>query len=464
MLVLAIALFTGCQDLDQDNQNSSEKDLRASKSSANLKFRDANLEEIFDLEALPVILLEVPLDNWNAILENYDEAPDVNYWTKGRFSYVKDGDTIALPDIALRLRGNSSRNRPEGDPNQPLGPHDPVNPYWNQASFSFNFGKYVDNQTFKGLEKLRLKYVREDPTRIREVYTFNLNQLYNIWAAPLISFCRFYIYVEGDPNPAYFGIYKLMEDLNEDYLSSRAAFFGDDAEGFLWKGDNGADFKNPDRNLMGVSTPEDPKVYDLKTHDKHLTEAQDQLIEFITNLNEKEGSDLKAWAESTMDVELFLKTYAVSVICGNVDDYWANSNNYSFYFNKNGKFFFIPNDFDTTLGTAWDIVPDVGIQNVLEWGGDNPLVRKLISIPEFRLIYINAFYELAEGPFNVNNSIPRIQKWQALIKDYLVDDTSDNTPFEDAPAFWSNQQRYRLLERGVNNYFEVRSATLPVRK
>lgn len=65
--------------------------------------------------------------------------------------------------------------------------------------------------------------------------------------------------------------------------------------------------------------------------------------------------------------------------------------NYNFYFNKKGKFFFISNDFDTTLGTAWDIVYDVGTQDVLNWGNNNPLIRKLISIPEFEKIYVNAF-------------------------------------------------------------------------
>jgi spore coat protein CotH len=52
-----------------------------------------------------------------------------------------------------------------------------------------------------------------------------------------------------------------------------------------------------------------------------------------------------------MDVDLFLKTYAVSVIVGMWDDYWAdNGNNYYFYFDSDGKVYFIPYDYDNSMG------------------------------------------------------------------------------------------------------------------
>ena len=41
-----------------------------------------------------------------------------------------------------------------------------------------------------------------------------------------------------------------------------------------------------------------------------------------------------------MDVNLFLKTY-VNVMVGMWDDYWNNSNNFYFYFDGAGKFYFI---------------------------------------------------------------------------------------------------------------------------
>ncbi len=450
LMMLAILLVTGCTQ-----KQSAVITARGIDST----FVHPNAKNVFDLEALPIVRLTVPVENWNEMLLAYDSIPDVNYWVQGDFEFDKDGVVTSLPNIALRLRGNSSRNRPEGDTGEL---HNAADPKWHQASFSLNFSKYNKEQTFEGLGKVRLKYIREDPTRIRELYSFVLHQLDYQWTVPLISFCRFYIHVEGDENPAYFGIYKLMENIDEDYITNRKDYFGDKAKGFLWKAGNLADLKDPDPNLMGVDTPEDPKVYDLKTNEKKLADAQDELVSFITAITTKTGDDLKAWAEDIMDVELFMRTYAVNVICGNVDDYWLNSNNYNFYFNKEGKFFFIPNDYDTTLGTYWDIIADPGRQDVLNWGEDNPLVKNLLTIPEFKAYYVKAFHDLAAGPFNVDNSVPRIEGWWNLIRDYLDDDTDDDTPFEDAPAWWSSTNTsYRVVERGDNNYFEVRSANLP---
>jgi spore coat protein CotH len=68
-----------------------------------------------------------------------------------------------------------------------------------------------------------------------------------------------------------------------------------------------------------------------------------------------------------MDVNLFLKTYAVNVTVGMWDDYWSNSNNYYFYFDAAGKFYFIPYDYDNTLGTSL-LMTDSGIQDPLNWG------------------------------------------------------------------------------------------------
>ena len=67
-------------------------------------------------------------------------------------------------------------------------------------------------------------------------------------------------------------------------------------------------------------------------------------------------------AETAMDVPLLLKTYAVNVAVGMWDDYWNNSNNYYFYFNPKGQFFFIPYDYDNTLGTSMDcgVIQDSG--------------------------------------------------------------------------------------------------------
>jgi len=143
--------------------------------------------------------------------------------------------------------------------------------------------------------------------------------------------------------------------------------------------------RNADQSRMGV---EDVKldanlskyfVYDLKTNDKRLTQAKAQLASFIQNFNAKAGADFQSWLQGQMDVQLFLKTY---VMVGMWDDYWGNSNNFYLYFNASGKFFFIPYDYDNTLGTSL-IVGNSGTQDPTNWGKDsNPIVKKILSIPK----------------------------------------------------------------------------------
>ena len=67
---------------------------------------------------------------------------------------------------------------------------------------------------------------------------------------------------------------------------------------------------------------------------------------------------------------------------------WNNSNNFYFYFDAAGKFYFIPYDYDNTLGTSL-LMTDSGIQNPLTWGksDQNPLVYKVLSIPEYKTQY-----------------------------------------------------------------------------
>ena len=64
------------------------------------------------------------------------------------------------------------------------------------------------------------------------------------------------------------------------------------------------------------------------------------------------SSALKTFLETHMDVDQFLRAYAVNVMVGMWDDYWHGKNNYYFYFDENNKFYF-PFDYDNTLGTSW---------------------------------------------------------------------------------------------------------------
>ena len=204
-------------------------------------------------------------------------------------------------------------------------------------------------------------------------------------------------------------------------------------------------------------------VYDLKTNETSLETAKTQLEAFINYFNRKTGDDFKTWIAQRMDVPLFLKTYAVSTLCGMWDDYWNNSNNFYFYFDTDDRFYFIPYDYDNTLGTSL-LMANSGTQDLLNWGqSTNPLVAKIIGIPEYRALYVSYLRELCNPEndlFYYTHSINRIKKWHTLITPFLQNDTGEDMKIKDEPATWADHDEYRLLST-TNNYFIIRAQHLP---
>jgi spore coat protein H len=421
--------------------------------------------KVFDHAALPEIRIEVSTQEWNKLLQYFDQNPHNEEKVVSKFSFTSNGYNTVVEPVGLRLRGNTSRRRPEGSKGTL---HNPANPDWHHASFSVDMNEYVSGQRFAGLRRVNLKWFKDDSMYAREIYCYDLFRRFGVWTSPQSSYCKMYIHVAEDQNPAYFGIYELLESVDTDYVSNRKQQFGDD-KGFLWKAFWGADFKDADANKMGIEqvtlTSTYKPVYDLKNRPAELDKAKTELLQFIRDLNQKQGTTFETWIESKTDVELLLRTYAVSVMCGMWDDYWNNKNNFYFYFNSQGKFFFIPYDYDNTLGTSL-LMDDSGRRDLLNWGNNShPLIYKVLQIQKYRNMYISFLHELADEKndlFHVNRSRPRIQQWHQLIRDYIANDTGEDMVISDKPASWGNCSFYRLLETG-NNYFVIRSSNLPAR-
>lgn len=422
-----------------------------------------NVSYVFDADVVPDVHLTVTEEEWNKLLEYYDQNPHNEECVSASFTFTKNGETDNLSMVGLRLRGNTSRRRPEGVEGEL---HQSDNPQWHHASFSVDINYLVAGQRFAGLKKINLKWFKDDPMYVREVFCYDLFERFGVWTAPRSAYCRLYLSV-GNSGKAYFGVYQLLESVDTEYLSNRSARFGN-KNGFLWKANWGASFRSADRSKMDLEritlTETYEPVYDLKNRPDELGAARNQLSEFISSYNSKKGNDFKEWVQQRMDVPLFLKTYAVNVVCGMWDDYWNNQNNFYFYFDAAGRFYFIPFDYDNTLGTSL-IMDDSGRRDLLNWGNSrHPLVVRLLEIPEFQLLYTGYLHELcdpANDLFHHDRSVTRIRKWHTLIENHIANDTGEDMEISDRPAEWGNCGFYRLLEPD-NNYFKIRAAHLPV--
>jgi spore coat protein H len=466
LLLLPLLFLISCSNVDHSSSVISE---------SNKPTIPITESGIFNLSEVSLITIEVSLNNWNTFLQNYDLNPANDKKIVSKFSFASRNGSVVLDSVGLRLKGNTSRRRPEGTTGEL---HNATNPDWHHCHFGLDFSKYRDNQRFKGLDKLNLKWFKDDAAYVREIYCYDLFRRFGCWNAPRASYCRVNIKVQGDANAANFGVYAMVENIDEDFIKRNQNNWGSGV-GFLWKGGysnaNNANFVSTES--IGVENVDiNPALsvyyaYDLKTRKNELPAAKAQLLQFISDLNTRTGADFQTWIESKMDIPLFLKTYAVNVVVGMWDDYWANGNNFYFYFAPNGKAYFIPYDYDNTLGTS-QIVANSGTQNMLAWGNmtQRPLITKILAIPQYQTLYKSYITQLTSSSndlFFSTKSIARIQGWQNLISPYVFNDTGEDMQIGDVPASWGNQPNYRLKtgnnaggSNGPANYFSTKKLSV----
>ena len=424
---------------------------------------------VWDDDAIPEVHLEVSLAEWNRLLALYDANAYTTQYVMGTASFVKDGETTVIDSVGIRLKGNTSRRRPEGWYGQS---HQRDNTDWHHAHFGINLRKYVDDDshTIQGVRKLHLKWFKDDPAYVREPFCYELFRRAGVWTAVRDNYCRLWIHVEGDSQEAYFGVYGMVEPIDKRYLKDRKDRFGS-SNGYLWKCRNAAaGLNNPGGDIWYDDDTDDRHAYTLETQTEEFDSARIQLVDFMNKINNLPDNDFYTWIQEVTDVDLLLLTYAVNVAVGMWDDYWNNANNYYIYFNDRGtagyKFYFIPYDYDNTLGTSLrcGVQDDAGRQNPLNWGNDNNrLIARILKFNDFKAKYVAYLKELVDAKYALmdrQSAQARIRSWQRRIEQYVNNDTGEDTVIEDKPASWGNHSEYTILKNGNDNFFTVKAATI----
>ena len=471
--------------------------------------RTKALDAIFNPDELGKIILVFDRSEWNKHLDYCDLElhHEENVVAKG-FYFAKDNKEWFFKDIGFRIRGNTSRIRPQDF----IGKYVP-------AHFALDFEEWLtkEDDADKKEKKLAgaakgliLKRFKDDPTYSREIYGYNMFRQNGIWIAPRAAYTRLIIQIQeadGSYETINYGVYAMIEEVKKQFLKERTTPESGgnltSNKGNLWKLSWPSDFKNIDANSIGEESSKKItdtngnvtgiKVqsfpYDFKSGGL-FEEAKTQLIDFINELNAlpncKDGNNdeadiatVKDFYTNKMDGDLFLRTYAVNVILGMWDDYWMNSKNFYFYFDESGKAYFIPFDYDNILGVN-GLNTDIAKHSPIAWGnlddGNRPLIQKILQVPEYMQaykVYLDEFSN-EESYFDDDKSIERIKKWQEMIKPYIYGRKLNYT-FEqknkyfckvykeiaDFPADWgSPYKKYTLYTPGDMNYFTVRQNTI----
>ena len=469
------------------------------------KTRSANLNYIFNPDVLGHTTVTITRDEWNTMLDYIAQNPKNETCVHAEYQFEKGDYKWNLSDVGIRIRGNTSRVSPQ------IG-RGPGNKDYVQAHFSIDFeewpveinGEEVDReQKMAGVMKgVILKRFKDDSTYSREVYGYNLFRMNGVWTSPRASYTTLTIKIieeDGETETVDFGVYAMIEEIKKQFLKERSSDLVlpdgegknlgggtfDDNKGNLWKctwqgGDVGPDFTLSGFNTSTVGVEEvylDDSLskrynYDLKTNEEDFDKVKAEFETWLRELNAldvNKPDEIKAWFDSKMDVALFLKTYAVNVILGMWDDYWVNSNNFYFYFDTDGKAYFIPYDYDNILGTN-DCGVDAATQDPLKWGiidETRPLIQKILAVPEYVELYKQYLIEFSDSEsfFDVNKSIARITGWHNLIGEHVKSDNliyGDTTPeIRDGVASWGEPLiDYTVYTPGIMNYFTIRANSI----
>ena len=448
--------------------------------------RTKNLDFIFGTDSVAEITLTIDRSEWNTLLDNFVTNPKNEDCIHANFKMTKGDYTWEADKIGMRLRGNTSRIKPQQGNN------------YYQAHFKIDFEEWIKDDTIEEgklagcMKGIILKRFKDDPTYVREVFGYNFFRKNGIWTAPRAGYTRLFINIVEDGGKTTeldYGVYAMIEEINKQFLKERSEitpqigtkFNGN--KGNLWKccwqSSNGPSMATDfdayrSFGVEEIFLDESKSMrydYDLKTNKDDLISARNEFIDFIYELNKlSTAEEIKAFYDERMDVDLFLKTYACNVLLGMDDDYWNNKNNYYFYFDKKGKCYFIPYDYDNILGT--NCFDDTATRNPLEWGRDGvkaPLIEKLLSVPEYKKMYIDYLLELSKESSFVEGSKIEIQRLQDLIRNYTAtkdisfDEIYSFSTVGDGVGRWCSNYRnskdYKLVGDTLN-YFETKAKSI----
>jgi len=341
---------------------------------------------VFDDTKLPTLSVSVTETEWNRLLELYDQDNhNHSYVSCYAVTLERDDVTLRTDNAGLRLRGQTSRRRPEGKGGQR---HSATNPKWHHVHFGLHFRKFNEDGGLANVRRINLKYAKEDPSYIREHFCFEMLREYGVWTAPMTSWCCLSLQVGNTP-PANFGVYLMMESIDKQYVKQRPQFGPE--WGYLWKCGWGANLRDTDDWRFHLDDDSsDTYAYELKSDETaDFGPAKAQLKDFIKQLNTLKGADLYNWIQAHCDVDLLLRMYAANVALGHWDDYWNDMNNFYLYFNSrdlhNYKVYMLPYDYDNTLGTSHycGVQHDSGRHDPYNWGLDECVLVEVCRLPQY---------------------------------------------------------------------------------
>jgi hypothetical protein len=419
---------------------------------------------LFDKDEVTTVNITISDENWAGMLENPLEEE----------FYLCD-ITIndeAYESVAIRTKGMTSLSSVASSDS-------------NRFSFKIKADEYVGGQSFDGLDEFVLNNIYQDATYMKEYLSYEMMDYIGV-DTPLYSYAAVYI------NGEYFGLYLMVEAVEEDFLDR---VYGADY-GELYKpesmsgemGDRttgeerpqmpdaanntnlqempGGNITRPDfgdnTNLSGINMTEMTgqmggingmsgmtgsgggadlvytddeidsysQIFDNAVT-KTSTSDEKRVITALKNLNE--GTDI----ETYVDVDEVLRYFAANTALVNLDSYVSSMKHNYYLYEDDGQISILPWDFNLAFGAygtsgASDAV-NFPIDTPVTSGvslEERPLIGVLLENEEYTELY-HAYLERIATEFYGESFTKRIAAIDSLISDYVESDPTAFYTYEE---------------------------------
>jgi hypothetical protein len=269
---------------------------------------DPGSDEIFDPLRLPRFDIDLPqasIDALNKVTGSSDPQQDV--YVHAGFRY----GTENLPDVGLRIKGEASFRKLD-----------------KKAPFKLKFDEFVKNLAFRGLKRLTLNNMVEDPTFLAERMAYHAFRAAKL-PAPRCNSALVYV------NGAFYGVYANVEAEDKPFL--RRWFTSD--EGNLYE-EGQKDF------VTGAET-----AFDLETNE--TANDRTDLKNLIAVFQQASGANFLSTLDTALDTTHYLRFTAAEAAVNQWDMYSYTvfyPNNFRIYHDPtSNKFVFLPWGMDMSM-------------------------------------------------------------------------------------------------------------------
>lgn len=331
--------------------------------------------------------------------------------------------------VGVEIQGSSAR-------------HFPKKSYklkFNEAGFEGNpFGDDAGPDVF---HRIILKAMYKDQSLIREAIAFDIWRLMDI-PAPRVGLATLYI------NDEYWGLYEVVEQVNEGYLQRYSYRPGGNLYKAVRKHGSYADFK-PGRDLK--------LAFEKKTNEEWPWDDLEELVDLLQNAPLGEEAFLEI-IDPIFSLDAYFKRMIWVSFTQNTDGTAQNFFLYNAPVADKPSWFIIPWDSDICLSNHWSL--DVPVMPPDEYpllDGGNYFSQRLLTIDGLREKYLDLFEEMLATVFTRERIDPIVYRYfdlarVELARDHLRWERTSTVDEEFAEITQFFEQRPSILQELLADY------------